>query len=270
MYIKTDTKYTCQGEHVKLHLKCPDTGAVYKPNVQPTKNKLAWVKYLHKEDKDTYTEGIQAAQYIQASESKTRILGKRLIDGENLDQLVREPGFEHFVPVYKNIKVSLEAYRLDSEQGYEAKGMRGIWFYGPPGSGKSHAAREKSIKMFGEQPFVMTGSKWFDGYKGEKVIIVEDLDKYTCHSNQLGHYLKIWGDKYKCSGEIKGGTVPLLHRVLIVTSNYQIKDLFAPDEERMTNMQVNRAQAIIKAIEDRFLLVKKFERGRVPPRAPDQ
>ena len=150
VYIKVGTKYTCQGEHVKLHLKCPDTGKVYKPNVQPTKNKLAWVKYLHKEDKDTYTEGIQAAQYIQASESKTRILGKRLIDGENLEQLVREPGFEHFVPVYKNIKVSLEAYRLDSEQGYEAKGMRGIWFYGPPGSGKSHAAREKSIKMFGE------------------------------------------------------------------------------------------------------------------------
>lgn len=112
----------------------------------------------------------------------------------------------------------------------------------------------------------MAGSKWFDGYKGEKVIIIEDLDKYTCHANQLGHYLKIWGDKYRCSGEIKGGTVPLLHRVLIVTSNYQIKDLFAPDEERMTNLQVNRAQAMIKAIEDRFLLVKKFEAGHVPQR----
>lgn len=76
----------------------------YYPNVQATKNKLAWIKYLHKEDTDTLTEGINAGQYINASESKTKILGKRLLDGEALNAIVQEPGFEHFIPEYKRIK----------------------------------------------------------------------------------------------------------------------------------------------------------------------
>jgi len=42
----------------------------------------------------------------------------------------------------------------------------------------------------------------------------------------LGHYLKIWGDHYACTGEVKGGTVPLVHKRLIITSNYSIAELF--------------------------------------------
>lgn len=42
----------------------------------------------------------------------------------------------------------------------------------------------------------------------------------------LGHYLKIWADHYSCSGEVKGGTIPLFHKKLIITSNYSIGELF--------------------------------------------
>lgn len=70
----------------------------------------------------------------------------------------------------------------------------------------------------------MTGGKWLDGYKGEKMIIIEDLDKYTAH--MLAHNIKLWVDKYPVSAEIKGGTIPLMHELLIVTSNYTIEDAF--------------------------------------------
>ena len=66
--------------------------------------------------------------------------------------------------------------------------------------------------------------KWWDGYKGEKAVILDDLDTPI-----LGHYLKIWADRYKSNGEIKGGTLPLLHETFIVTSNYSIKELFDKD-----------------------------------------
>ena len=102
----------------------------------------------------------------------------------------------------------------------------------------------------------MTGAKWLDGYKGQKVIIIEDLDKYTCHG--LAHYLKLWGDRYPVTAEVKGSTIPLMHHILYVTSNYTIAELYAPDQERHTNQQRDRSEAIIKAIEDRFLTVKRF------------
>ena len=166
-YVKLKTRYSCKGEHMSLHLRDPaDTAKIYKPNVQSTKNKLAWVKYLHKEDKNTHTEGIDAKQYIDASESKTRILGKRLIQGEALEQLVQEPGFEQMVVHYKQVKNSIEAYRLDTQKPFESNGMRGAWYYGPPGSGKSYAARSQAVATYDEEPYIMTGNKWLDGYKG--------------------------------------------------------------------------------------------------------
>ena len=55
--------------------------------------------------------------------------------------------------------------------------------------------------------------------------MIEDLD-----SELLGHHLKIWADKYPCTGETKGGHVNLNHRVIIVTSNYSIEHVFRHDD----------------------------------------
>lgn len=58
--------------------------------------------------------------------------------------------------------------------------------------------------------------------------------------------MKIWADKYPCTGETKGGHVNLNHRVLIVTSNYSIEHLFKED------------RAMCEAIKTRFV-EKEFE-----------
>jgi len=107
---------------------------------------------------------------------------------------------------------------------YHHEDIRGLWYVGVPGAGKSRKALEENPGAYRKAQ-----NKWFDGYDGETCIILDDLDKGgAC----LGHYLKIWGDRYPCSGEIKGGTVQLQHTQLIVTSNYTIKELW-PDDEQM-------------------------------------
>lgn len=78
----------------------------------------------------------------------------------------------------------------------------------------------------------------------------------------LGHYLKIWADKWACFGEYKGGTVPLMYEVFVVTSNYSIEELFASDA------------TLAKAIARRFNVVefrnKYVPSTDVPPIPPSQ
>lgn len=67
-------------------------------------------------------------------------------------------------------------------------------------------------------------NKWFDGYNGQQVIIVDDIDK---SSKCLSGHLKDWADHYPRRGEIKGGAVPLQHGSIVVTSQYSIDDLWS-------------------------------------------
>lgn len=113
----------------------------------------------------------------------------------------------------------LKNARMDLAQeltSYQAEGVRGVWYYGPPGVGKSHKARVENPNAY-----IKAQNKWFDGYTGQKEIILDDFD-----CKELGHYLKIWADKWSCNGEVKGGTVPLQHNQFIITSNFHPSELW--------------------------------------------
>lgn len=97
---------------------------------------------------------------------------------------------------------------------------KGVWIYGETGVGKSYGVRRYFEKL-GMRIFIKQSNKWWDGYAGEPIVLIDDLD-----SDCLHHYLKLWMDKYPTTGEIKGGTVPLLFKYLVVTSNYTIEHLF--------------------------------------------
>ena len=122
---------------------------------------------------------------------------------------------------YNRIKSNLHSYNLDKTQNSNPyKTKENLWIYGPPGSGKTYYATHLH-----ENYYMKPQNKWWDGYKGEEVVIVDDFDQ-AC----MSHYLKIWADNYVSLGEIKNNTVPLTFKKLIVTSNYMPMALWPHDE----------------------------------------
>lgn len=96
----------------------------------------------------------------------------------------------------------------------------GYWIHGLPGSSKD----SNVLKL---QPFVKSHNKWWDGYEGQKYVLLSDLDIST--AKWVGHFLKIWTDMHPFNAEIKGGVMTIRPERFYVTSNYTIDHLFRED-----------------------------------------
>lgn len=100
--------------------------------------------------------------------------------------------------------------------------------HGPAGTGKSWMARHKITAELGLSPADvyspnLDGSQvWFDGYNGEKVLLIDD---YECGNIKRGQLLRMT-DIYAYHAAIKGGHVVAAWDYVIITSNQHISELF--------------------------------------------
>lgn len=205
----------------------------------------AWITYCTKEetkngDKIAYEKGLKPTKLIEKKTGKqSDDSGKPKNDEilkKGLQELIKEDRLS--ILRYDSMKQSLDRYILDSTELKDADAPKGVWIYGDPGVGKSFSVRKKYKDLF-----LKPQNKWWDGYKGQKIILLDDFD-----SNQLGHLLKIWADAYGFNGEVKKGTIPLCYDKFIITSNYTPYQLFKDDTPECM---------LAKAIERRFTIVKK-------------
>lgn len=91
-----------------------------------------------------------------------------------------------------------------------ARTTRVIALWGEPGTGKTWGATNNTPSSF----FLKDGSKWWDGYRGQSTIILDDL----CGSIPFRDLLR-WLDRYPLRVEVKGATVALEGATWILTSN---------------------------------------------------
>lgn len=94
-----------------------------------------------------------------------------------------------------------------------------LWFYGPPGSGKSLEARTVAPLAYIKNP----NTKWWDGYNGEDDVIIDDFDKYQVSQ---GGDMKRWLDIYAYQAETKGSQTMMRPKRIIVTSNYHPSEIW--------------------------------------------
>jgi len=132
-----------------------------------------------------------------------------------IDGKIDEIDSKLFVTNYNALKGIQKDYMKKCEPLAQTTGA---WWYGPSGSGKSKTAREAY-----PDAYIKGVNKWWDGYRGEEVVIIEDLDKFNV---SMGGDLKRWCDHYSFPAEIKGGGMNIRPKKIIITSQYDIGEIW--------------------------------------------
>lgn len=194
--------------------------AIFGPTVHAEPSRSAAAnEYVWKEE--TRVEGTQfelgRLPFKRNSKTDWAEVKKNTIAGK-FDEIPDDIFIRHYSSL-RSIKADYEIRPADLDN------VCGLWLWGEPECGKSTKARS-----FGEY-FSKPLSKWWTNYKSEPNIILEDIDLETC--KYMGHFLKIWADKFSFIGEIKGSSRHLRPLKIIVTSNYTIAELYGKDEPLM-------------------------------------
>lgn len=232
-------------------LECGENGT---PHLQAALYFIKCVKGTHFRNKNVWAKGVKVAEASRiiayCKKNQTRLEGPMEIgtapqsvrsdrDWDLARDMAKEGRLEEIqasilIPHLKNLIAIRSLFR----KPVETADVKGFWIFGEPGAGKTHYARTK----FGTY-YIKPQNKWFDGYMGEETIVLDDLDTL---GKCLGHYLKIWADKWAAYGEIKGATVPLCHTKFVVTSNYNIEQIWPPEENQSLTDAIRRRFQVIE------------------------
>lgn len=172
------------------------------------------LKYMTKSDKNPLVFGCNIDENKEKGIRK--IIIEKLIKGECLNEVMLEYPQEIFN--YDKYRKNINLFNIDKNKPNKIIRRKCFWIYGPSGIGKSYLVRNSFNDIYEK-----SNNKWWDGYNNEKNVLIDDLDKTSI---KLSYYLKIWGDNYRFNAEIKGGIIQPIYNKLIITSNYDIKNLF--------------------------------------------
>ena len=189
---------------------------------ETVKNKFAVMKYVQKGD--DYISNFDLKVKEDCRLNKKRDISRELMNGRALTEVVEDN--PELLFGYKKLKEDINMYQMDKKIAYKGK-RDNIWLWGLPGCGKSQWVERNYPNAYRKDQ-----SKWWDGYQGAEVVVLEDLD-----SPALGHLIKILADNYACAGEVKGSKVPLMHQKFIITSNRLPSELWKEDEMMMRAIQ---------------------------------
>lgn len=103
---------------------------------------------------------------------------------------------------------------------------RMVWIEGPPGCGKSYAARVTIPKILGVEPVLKSAyEKWWPvNPNSSDYVVVEDID-HTFIEHHKVEPLKLICDRYPFEAFFKGGSLRISPALVVFTSNYTYESI---------------------------------------------
>jgi len=176
------------------------------------------LKYCSKEDPDPFTRGELSDNY-QGKRNDLLAAVEAIKANPNIEALCKES--DEFSSMY--IKYCKGITQFSSLMESSRVGPPTVlWIYGPTGSGKTRSAMEFGMAT-DMSMWISSGSlQWFDGYRGQRIAILDDLRSGHCKFSFLLRLL----DRYPFSVPIKGSFANWKPDVIIITSPLSPREMF--------------------------------------------
>lgn len=145
----------------------------------------------------------------------------------DVDLLDDDETAPQFFKYQGGLKAAREAYDVPAPR----EDIKVALFYGAPGTGKSHLAREIFPDAYWKD-----NTKWWPGYTGQSSIVWDEFGGWSCAPSEFN---KVF-DKYPHYVEVKGGTAPLRADQFIIISNFTPGQWWDPEKTRVDLRSVTR------------------------------
>lgn len=157
----------------------------------------------------------------------------------------------------------------EADSDRQATGVKVIVLYGPTGVGKTYSAVNtfgKSDYHLQECPSHKDTKMWFDGYQGQKTLILDDFSGDFCNYRYLLRVL----DKYKLKVEVKGGHAWAVWDTVIITTNVHPANWFtgvdlAPLKRRITEIRFCEHQGSYRSMSWDETATGDYQLFQAPP-----
>lgn len=192
-------------------------GKNYHPNVE-------FIKYLTK----AYQYCIKDGNFIEWGSRPSGIIKMSAKDKNSM--LIRMD----LVDLIDNGEVSLlqakllnqckEIYRLEKQRKQAFEKPIVHYYFGKTGTGKTRGAIEEAIFKYGDGNYwvCQKTDQWFDGYRGQDAVILDDIRSNTWNFSNMLRLL----DRYYLEVPIKGGHTRWIPREIWITAPGEPRDIY--------------------------------------------